>query len=446
MRLRGALPGAALLLPLLGACVYYNAIYNAERSFQEAEGHWGVGRDSLADARYREVVRKAAAGFRKEPRGEWADEALYLLGRAQLRQGDLERAEAALREARSLTSDPAIRHGADVYLGAAAVLRGEPQRGLELLNRAMAELDEGPALAEGHLWRARILMRGELLGGAWWDLDRAGTLAGSTVRVPAALERIRWGIRHRSQARTREGVERLLSYPEGGARRDSLEVLMDGAARAWGPEEAASLLEAAPRSSWDRTERGRIRLVRARLLHRAGEVLGAEEEARGVASGIGVSAAEARLMLARWRLAGAGDLVDVRGVVPLLLPAEGHPDVARLLERVTRLVELADEGLDDPLALFAAGEIARDELGAPGLARGLFLAYADGVPQAPWSPKALLAALDVSGVEEDRAWIRGRLETRASSPYVLAARGAPAPGLDVLEQELARRLEELSGR
>lgn len=444
MTARGAVPGAALLL--LAGCVYYNAIYNAERSFRDAEAFWGVGLDSLASARYDEVVRKAAAGFRKEPEGEWADDALYLLGRARLRQGDLSGAEAALRRAQSLTADSTLLMGARVYLGAAAVLRGEPQRGLELLNQAMGALDEGPALAEGHLWRARILVRGPHLGGAWWDLDRAGSVSGSTVRVPAALERIAWGIRHRVPARAREGVDRLLSYPEGGARRDSLETLMERAVEAWGPEEAVTLLEAAPRSAWDRTERGRIRLARARLLLRAGEDLRAEEEARSVASGIGESAAEARLLLARWRLAAAGDLVDARAVVPVLLPAEGDPRVADLLGRVTAVVGLADQGLDDPLALFAAGEMARDELGAPELARGLFLAYADGDPGAPWSAKALLAALDVTGAEDDRAWIRGRLETRGASPYVRAARGDPAPGLDDLEAELARRLEELSTR
>jgi hypothetical protein len=80
------------------------------------------------------------------------------------------------------------------------------------------------------------------------------------------------------------------------------------------------------------------------------------------------------------------------------------------------------------------------------LARGLFLAYADQTPSDPWAPKALLAALDVTSDEGGRAWLRGRLEGRAESPYVLAARGEPAPGLEVLEEELARRLQEMTVR
>jgi hypothetical protein len=80
------------------------------------------------------------------------------------------------------------------------------------------------------------------------------------------------------------------------------------------------------------------------------------------------------------------------------------------------------------------------------VARGLFLAYADAVPDDPWVPKALLAAMAVTRDEGDRAWLRGRLEGSATSPYVLAARGEPAPGIEDLEEELARRLKEIVTR
>ena len=40
----------------------------------------------------------------------------------------------------------------------------------------------------------------------------------------------------------------------------------------------------------------------------------------------------------------------------------------------------------------------------------------------------------------------GRLEGRGESPYVLAASGQPAPGLEALEEELARRLQEIAAR
>jgi hypothetical protein len=90
--------------------------------------------------------------------------------------------------------------------------------------------------------------------------------------------------------------------------------------------------------------------------------------------------------------------------------------------------------------------VARDRLAALGLARGLFLAYADTDPSDPWAPKALLAALDVAQDEEDRDWLRGRLEAHVGSPYVLAARGRPPAGFEALEEELAVRLREITGR
>jgi len=120
--------------------------------------------------------------------------------------------------------------------------------------------------------------------------------------------------------------------------------------------------------------------------------------------------------------------------------------VARLVGDLQATIALAERGLDEPLAWFAAGEIARDGLAAPDLALGLFLAYADAASPDPWVPKALLAALAVARSEGDQAWLRGRLEPRADSPYVLAARGEPALGLEALEEELARRLEEMRSR
>ncbi|HET9949297.1 MAG TPA: hypothetical protein VFQ22_10285, partial [Longimicrobiales bacterium] len=82
---------------------------------------------------------------------------------------------------------------------------------------------------------------------------------------------------------------------------------------------------------------------------------------------------------------------------------------------------------------------------APVLARGLFLAYADSEPDAPWAAKALLAALAVTPWEEDRAWLRGRLEVHRHSPYVLAARGGSSEGVEALDRELQVRLDEIGG-
>lgn len=425
-------------------CVYYNGIYNAQNLYEEAERLRLSGADSLALARYGDVVRKAAKGFRKEPEGPWADEALYLLGRARLRMGELQAARLALHQAADRTSDEQLRLGALLYIGATLMQEGDGRGGIVFLNQALEGLNDGPELAEAHLLRARVLLSAGEEDAGWWDLDRAADLDAG-LRVAAAMERVRWGVEHGNLLRTREGARLLLSYPEAAARRDSVVSLFRWASRRWGAEEMASLLGDS-QYAWGRMERGDALMARAELLYEAGDTAGARVQAESVAGGFGEAAAEARILLARWRLEGARDLSGLADARRLLLPSEKHAEVAVFLGALEETATLTELGLTEPLAWFAAAEVARDGLGAPVLARGLFLAYADGAPDEPWAAKALLAALTVSREEGDRAWLRGRLESRSENPYVLAARGEPAPGFQVLEEELARRLSVLRGR
>lgn len=439
MNSRGAVLAAALLL---SGCVYYNAIYNAERRFHEAEALRARGLDSLAQAAYQEVIDKSARGYRAAPDGEWSDDALYLLGRAHLRRGELRAADAALSEAAKRARGGPLEPAIQIYQAAVLVESGRHEEALPLLNASLRRLPSGSALAEGHLWRARVLLGEGRSDAGWWDLDRAAD-GDPALALPAALERVRWGITLDEPGRAQEGVTRLLGRADGAYVRDSLAALLDRAAGRWGHEAAAGLLGHAEDAAWDRRERGHVLLARARHRHRSGDLLGAEEDARAVASGVGGAAALARRTLALWRLHQAGDLEAARAVIPILLPAEGDTAVTGVLADVQALLALAEAGADEPLGYFAAAELARDRLEAPTLSRALYLAYADGSPESPWSAKALLAALEVSEDPGDRAWLRGRLEGHALSPYVLAARGRPAPGFEELEEELARRLGEI---
>ena len=439
-------PRAAALLAttLLWGCVYYNGIYNAEHLYREAERYRLAGDDSLADIRYEDVVRKAARGYRQDPEGPWAGQALYLLGRARLRLGELSAAQAALEEAEARSDDEQLRMGVAMHVGATLLDRGDNRGALQRLNRALQGLDPGPELAEAHLLRSRVLLAGDGADAGWWDLDRAAAL-NRDLRVAAAMDRIRWALELDQINRAREGARRLLSYPEAAFQRDSVVVLLRAVARVWGPDEVASLLAGAD-YAWGRMARGDALLARAELLFEAGDTAGARIQAEEVAGGFGEAAAEARILLARWTLEVARDLSTIEDARRTLLPAEEHPEVAEFLSALEQTEALAEGGLTEPLAWFAAAEVARDGLGAPVLARGLFLAYAAGAPNEPWVAKALLAALAVSREEGDRAWLRGRLESRADSPYVLAAHGASAPGFEVLEEELARRLDEIRSR
>ncbi len=428
----------------LGACAYHNVIYNSERLFTEGEAYRAVGQDSLAQLRYLDVIRKTGDALRSRPESSWAPEALYLLGRTRLRLGELREARAALEEV-AARQDGDVRASARVYLAVVRAELGDRQGALDGINQALGgPLADGPR-AEAHLLRGRLLAEAGHLDQAWWDLDRASELD-ENVRAGAGLERLRWSIAHGERERARAAVDGLFALSGAGARVDTVRSLIGVAADRWGPETAADLLSQADRAKWDRVSRGGIALERARWLDEAGDTVAAADQAFRVAGGLGVSAARARLQLARWRAERARDLPAIASVRGLLLPSGSDPEVAVALIAVDDVERYASIGLDEPLGWFAAAEIARDRLGAKYVARGLFLAYADGAPEEPWAPKALLAALDVSPDEGDRAWLRGRLEAHRSSPYVLAAQGGAAAGFQDLEEELDVRLRALAQR
>jgi hypothetical protein len=430
---------------ILSGCTYYNSVYNAGRLFAEAEGHRRAGRDSISELQYLDVIRKTGQAYRARPQSEWAAEALFLLGRSRLRLGELRAAGAALEEAATRADDPVLRSDVQVYVAVVRAGLGDETGALERVNDALEKPLEGAALADAHLLRGRLLLAGAHSDQGWWDLDRASEI-NPAVRVEAGLERLSWSIRLGHDVRARWAIDGLLAYAEGGARLDTIVSLVRGASERWGPRSAAKLLAGADSSKWERTARGRIELERARLLHAAGDTAAAAEHAWRVAGGLGASAAEARLQLAAWQIERSRTLAELYAVRSILLPVSGNRQAARTLATVDELEMYTAVGLEEPLGWFAAAEVARDRLGADYLARGLFLAYADGAPKDLWAPKALLAALEVTPHEGDRAWLRGRLGSHADSPYVLAAFGRPAAGFEALEEELEVRLRALPGR
>jgi hypothetical protein len=102
-----------------------------------------------------------------------------------------------------------------------------------------------------------------------------------------------------------------------------------------------------------------------------------------------------------------------------------------------------------PLALFAAAEIARDDLGAGSLARQLFITFADVGGQTPWAGKALLAALALAPNAPDANDLRARMAALPSNPYTSALRGddaeaAYATAEDRLDRSLTALRSEAS--
>jgi len=437
--------GAAVLgVVVLSGCAYYNTLYNAQRLFDEAESLRRQGRDELARPRYEDVVRKTADAYRGAPSRGDAAETLYLLGRAQLRSGQAREAQGALAQAATLAG-PALLPGVLVYRAMALSRLGEVDAATSTLAEAFDAGPTGSALAEGYLLRGRLrLATGPSLAG-WEDLDMAAGVD-PAVAVESEIERLQFGTRHRDLGHARTAIGALLADRAAGERADTISALMSAVAEQWSPSIAATMLGDVGSAAWDGVARGRLQLQQATLFLAAGDTASAEDAAWQVARRRGEAAAAARMTLARWRLERTRDLGEAQSVLAILLPAGDDPEVAAMVDAVEELEEYSGRGLEQPLGLFAAAEVARDLLDAPVLARGLFLAYADSDPSDPWVPKALLAALEVARDQEDRSWLRGRLEAHGDSPYVQAARGGPAAGFEALEEELRERLSEIATR
>ncbi len=441
---RAVLSVAGFLLAV-SACTYHNVMHNASRLYRQAEVDRRSGREDVARTAYVDVARKTGTAVRERPQAEWADDALLLFARAQLRLGAYAEAEAALAEARLRQPGPGRSAEIEVYRAIVQERTGDRRRAFGTVSAALETGEtamEESALVEAHLLRGRLLLeRGEADAG-WEALDQAVALA-SDVGAEAGLERFRWSVAHGDSARALRALRGLLADPEANVRADTISTLANRAYGAWGAAEAARMLAAVDSSEWDRYARGQLTLQRARYLDEAGDTALAAILAIDVSRGLGRSAADARLLMADWRSARARDLPELYALRALLLPTAGEPEVGRRLTAIDDLERLVQVGLDEPLGWFAAAELARDRLAAGLVARGLFLAYADQAPEQPWVPKALLAALDASVDDADRRWILGRLEAYPDSPYVLAAHGGPTGAFADLEEELELRLGDL---
>lgn len=445
-RLR-ALLGTVCASGLFGGCVYFNTIYNAKELYRETELARLAGQDTALSERYSDVIAKATRAQTEDPGGKWSDDALLLIGQAQLRRGALREAEEALEAALAVTEDPVVRRQATLYLGAVDVASGRPAMGAPLLDEALVTVADPLIKAEGHLWRARALLQQGYVDQGWWDLDRVAESHRTHV-APAGLERLIWGIALGDSARTLGGVQTLIFTSNARVYGDSIRQLLHAAAERWGPAVSADVMVNAEQARWSRTERDRLLLTRAGFAREAGDMVRALDDVRRVGGGVGVQAVAARVMLAGWRLADAEGVEAFDQVRPVLLPAVGAPEAQDLLNGMRRVELLAGYGLrGDRFAYFAAGELARDVLAAPAIAVSLFRAYAEDELDSPWSGKALLAARDLAAQPAERRALDDRLAALPGNAYVRYARqGEEGPDLSDLEGRLQAAIDEIMAR
>ena len=436
---------AAGLALVASGCIYLNGLYNAERAYADAERARLDGQDSLARAGYEQAAAGAERSYRRDPKGKWSDDALFLLGRARLRGGDWSGARSALEQARDQASDPDVRLGAILYLGATRVATGDGTEGVMLLDQALDGLGPGRMRGEGHLWRARHLLAQGLVDFGWADLERA-RLEDPSLRTSAALEWLTSGVLDGDALRAREGVDALLVDQKSAVRVDTVAALAAVESERWGARAGARLLGGADSAAWIGSARDRLILARAQLFLRAGDSAAARADGTRVVVSGGQRAIEGRLFLARLALGRLNRVEDLDQVRPLLVPAVEDPAVRALLEGTRQLELLAERGRQaSPLGLFAAAEVARDVLDARRLAEALFLEYATLTPSQAWRGKALLAAAAVATDSAQAAFLLREAATLHEDPYVAVAFARPGDSerYETLERGLRDALASL---
>jgi TolA-binding protein len=81
-----------LLCAVVFSCAYFNTLYNARRLYAEAEERReNEGSERELRDRYGQVVEKCAKVVRDYPDSKWVDDALFLMGKALVRQGEADK-------------------------------------------------------------------------------------------------------------------------------------------------------------------------------------------------------------------------------------------------------------------------------------------------------------------------------------------------------------------
>ncbi len=405
-----------LALIATSACAYYNGLYNARGLVRRAESASRDGRDSTAIAAWREAAAKADTVIARYPRSRWIDDALLLSGTSSAFAGHCVHGLRRLGEwEKHPGADTRDHTRASVARGACLVRLGEPARALDTLAPFVSHSDETlsriaaawaarAALATGRSDSAIALARAAGSDALDGELARQALAVGDVARATRILgQRAReW----RSPSLVYAPLEQLARVNRGSA--DSIvQITQSGRA--------------------SRLDRARLSVVAASWAERAGDEQSAR---RHYDRALGMSADTALVTDVITRLA----LLDVRTAVTVdeararleraRAKAAGTVQLAQV-DTVLRLAaRLANTSDGTGASLFLAGEVARDAIGAPFLARALFLEVTRIHPTSSLAPKALLAAASLTP-DSAAVWRARVLSHYPGSPYARVLDGKP---------------------
>lgn len=413
-------------------CVYYNAMWSAERLARDARRYEHRGQDADARLAWARAAEKAESVAVRHPRSHWADEARVLQGEGQAGSGDCARAVPALAKAVSDFTEPSLRERAQLATATCALAAGDA---------AGATRAAGPVLQSGDATRrstaALLLGQAAMARG---DPGGAAELLGRSTHPAAAALRVRALIAAGSLDTA------IAALGARGPRGDFVESdwapVFDSLAGATGAQAASQALASfLSRRRIPPGARARLLLADGDRLRAAGAMDSAAARYARVAALVpdSVESGRARVRALLLRATAAGRLEDLAAVNAALsrldqaggaVGAEARGPL-RLLQRVATGETDADH--------FRSAELARDSLGAPRLAALLYLDLARRFPASLFAPKALMAALPLLPDATDS--LVALLDTMyRTSPYTRALHGEASPGFTAAEDSLALAL------
>jgi tetratricopeptide (TPR) repeat protein len=425
---------AVLALMLLGGCVYYNGMYNANRLARSARKAEREGRTFEANNLWGQVVTRAESVSVRHPDSKYADQAAVLRGVALARLDQCGPAISPLGHAALLVPGTELAEEGALALGRCTLDAGDADAA-DLAFTRVIESRNPARRREARLQHARVLR----LAGRYQE---AVTLLQDTGD-PRARDDLFLALAGAGKtAQAFALADTLIAHADSTRSWDTLVVTLGRQ----NPADASTLVDRLIDLRSPTPE------LRARWLLEDAERLALTDSARATrrfqqsvqAGNKTMNGRRARLRLTRRSLARVRSVEELGPVSDTLqalgenagLTSEEAIPLRTALDRVRAVADSADvTAPQGDLRLFLAAEMARDSLGAPALASTLFRRIVDGSPNSAYAPKALLAAqqLDSSWADSARALLSDRY---GASPYAALLRGEEAPGYQQLEDSL----------
>ncbi len=459
-----------LVVALLGGCVYFNAMYDANREYDAGMRSLREQSDVTARVRFDSVIAKTGRLIESHPGSKYADDAALLKTRSELYNQMWESAVETSVRAEELTGDSKNRA---VAVGLRGIALGELGAFAEADSLLSVGLSSGVDADDEALF---LFHRGLARQGLGQSDEAAMDLEAAASSVQLSLEgRLTLSIALRDIGeydRSADLAGQMLATSSADPRSplyvhvDSLAVLA--------PEVVDSTVaQLFDLPTLPATRRAAFHYVRGRAYLSAGR----EEEALGqfdaaieeaATSQVAAEAAYFAIEVRLRRVTAPDDVTALLGSYAVARRS-GAAEIRARTERWERashtfegLIEAFESrGTSAAEAMLRAAELAQMDLESPALARGCYLLYVEVAPDARWTAKAIYGALSVSGHEPDPSWVtdrgmatddelRDRLKTLPTDdPYRLALadpaeRGPMADSMYVLaEADLQRRLLEI---